>query len=410
MRTAATAKTQRMSNRKYGCLGAWALLLCLFATQAAAQEQAASPRKKLSFIARLDSARQARIAAGKGLFTPFLAPSYTPETGFLLSGGGLYTFTTDRADSTLLRSSIPFAFGISSTGARQASLFTTIFFPRNRYRLLGELWYKDMPYHYWGVGYEAGRGSEQSDSTTLYQRNWLRLYNKLLRRFTDNFYSGPILDLARTKATELNPLMQIDAAVVSDGSEIRNSGIGWVFQYDSRDVVVNAYEGLFLDLSTIWYTGLLGGEWRYRTLDIDYRQYKRLGEKRRVLAWQARTRHAFGNVPWPELSLVGSPVDLRGYYWGRYRDKSMLLGLVEYRHMFQRRSLNRKGNYDSPFGFVAWAGVGTLGGSPSDLFRDYIPNAGLGFRVETEPRMNIRIDYGLGLNTSQFYVSFNEAF
>lgn len=396
-----------MSNCKYVFLGLLALLVSL---SSSAQEDAATPRRKLSFIARLDSMRQARIAAGKGLFTPFIAPSYSPETGFLLSGGGLYTFTTDRADSSLLRSSVPFAFGISTTGARQASLFGTIFFPQDRYRLIGELWYKDMPYHYWGVGYADGRAHEQSDSTTLYQRRWFRLYNKFLRRFADNIYSGPILDIARTRAGDLNPLMEADEAVLSDGRDIRNTGVGWVVQYDSRDVVVNAYRGLLLDLSTIWYANFLGGEWRYRTLELDYRQYQQLGEKRRILAWEARTRHAFGEVPWPELSQVGSPIDLRGYYWGRYRDKSMLFALVEYRHMFQRRTLNRKGNYDSPFGFVAWAGVGTLGAAPNELFRDYIPNAGLGFRIETEPRMNIRIDYGLGLNTSQFYVSFNEAF
>lgn len=386
------------------------LLLLLLYCLAAAVLPAQTEKKKLGFIARLDSIRGARLAEGKGLFTPFIAPSFSPELGLTISAGGLYTFTFDRQDTSLLRSSIPFSAGVSTTGALTASLFTTFFFPDNRYRLYGEYWFKDQPYHYWGVGYENGRQREQTDSTTLYQRKWYRVYNRFMRRFGNSFYSGPVLDFAHTDATELSPVVARDEDLLAAGRRVGVSGLGWAFQYDSRDIVVNAYRGMLLDLNLLSYGKFLGGEFSYRVLELDYRQYRRLGEKRRVLAWQVRTRNTFGDVPWPELSLVGSPVDLRGYYWGRFRDRSTLFGLLEYRHMFSRVTPNRKGNYRSPFGFAAWVGAGTLGGGIDELFRDYIPNAGLGFRFETEPRMNVRVDVGFGLESTQFYVSFNEAF
>ena len=45
-----------------------------------------------------------------------------------------------------------------------------------------------------------------------------------------------------------------------------------------------------------------------------------------------------------------------------------------------------------------------------DDFQKWLPNFGLGFRFEVEPRMNLRLDLGFGKNSAGFYFSFNEAF
>ena len=109
--------------------------------------------------------------------------------------------------------------------------------------------------------------------------------------------------------------------------------------------------------------------------------------------------------------MIGSPFDLRGYYFGRYRDRSSLIGLVEYRHMFMRKHPRKKDpdNYMSRFGVVGWAGSGSV--APGFFeHRDWIPNYGLGIRFEVQPRMNARIDFGWGDDSSLFYINFNEAF
>ena len=156
------------------------------------------------------------------------------------------------------------------------------------------------------------------------------------------------------------------------------------------------------------YGNFFGGRQKFHTLDLDYRQYKSVGH-RRTLAWNLKSRSTFGEVPWPELSQLGNPWEFRGYQWGRFRDESMILVVVEYRHMFQRKKPNKKGSLDSRFGFTAWTGLGSIG---EDLFNlsDWLPTIGLGLRFETQPRMNVRIDYGRGTNSSSFYVTFNEAF
>ncbi|MGL5399044.1 MAG: BamA/TamA family outer membrane protein, partial [Plesiomonas shigelloides] len=40
----------------------------------------------------------------------------------------------------------------------------------------------------------------------------------------------------------------------------------------------------------------------------------------------------------------------------------------------------------------------------------WLPNAGVGYRFAFKPRVNIRLDWGVGRNTSGFYFQVNEAF
>ena len=230
----------------------------------------------------------------------------------------------------------------------------------------------------------------------------------MVRRLGKYVYAGPILDLNRTKATDLNPLMEDDPEVMEFGTDIRNSGLGFAIQYDSRDLIVNAYDGWYLDLSTIFYGKFLGGDQRYQSIELDYRQYKNLGKERRTLAWQVKSRITFGEVPWSELSQLGTPFDLRGYRWGRFRDGDMLFGLLEYRHMFNRKRPNKKGALKSRSGFAAWIGTGSVGTEIGEL--NWLPNYGIGYRFETQPRMNVRVDYGFGVDSNAIYVTFNEAF
>ncbi len=152
------------------------------------------------------------------------------------------------------------------------------------------------------------------------------------------------------------------------------------------------------------YGDYLGGQNSYQLLGFDYRHYfpiKRMGH---TLAIQARGRFTNGDVPYGELSQLGTPFDLRGYRWGQYRHESMLYFITEYRHMFAKRDGDL-----SKYGFVTWLGAGTLGESV-DNFNQWLPNFGLGFRWEVQPRMNLRVDFGFGKETTGFYFNFNEAF
>ena len=63
----------------------------------------------------------------------------------------------------------------------------------------------------------------------------------------------------------------------------------------------------------------------------------------------------------------------------------------------------------SKIGAVVWAGTGSVGPSINELSY-WMPNVGLGLRYELQPRLNLRLDYGIGYNSTGFYFNFSEAF
>lgn len=342
-------------------------------------------------------------------FTPFLAPSLSPEVGIMLVGGGLISFKLDRTDRFLQPSSIPFSFGYSSNGSSNFNFRPTLFFKNDKNRVSGDIWMKDMPDNYWGVGYDAAKNPSKPDSTTSYRRNWWQIYLKYVHQFKDNIFAGLLFDYNRTKATNLSNEMALDPNVINDQTDIRNWSVGLLFQYDSRDVTINAYEGVFFEFSSNFYRSEGFEKPNYQIVVFDYRQYQQIVRPGRTLAWQIKTRIGRDNVPWPEMSQLGTPFDLRGYRWGRYRDKTMLFGIAEYRHMFMRKTPRKDGSMMSKFGFVTWLGTGSIGDAFIDMV-NWLPNAGVGLRFEIQERMNARFDFGIGNDTSAFYISFNEAF
>ena len=365
-------------------------------------------------LKQLDEKRQAKLEAGLPLFTPFAAPSFSPEFGVTISGGFLYTFKTDRNEEGLQRSSIPAAIGISSNGSILASTLTTIYGPGDRYRGYFNAWYRDNPDNYWGVGYDNAVEREKDKDITGYQRKWWRVNPTMVFKIAPNIFVGPSLDFNRTVASPLddetafNPVIASDADILADGAVNQNAGYGATLQYDSRDVIQNPYNGLLVSVSGLNYGNFLGGQNEYQAISVDYRQYVQFGDLRRVLAWEVFTRYVTDGAPWPELTQIGTPFDLRGYIWGRFRDQAGSFALVEYRHMLRHRSPN---DLIGRFGWVAWGGLGFVSPDYEDHFANSIPNLGAGIRFEVEPRMNVRIDIGAGMDgASSFYISFNEAF
>jgi outer membrane protein assembly factor BamA len=254
------------------------------------------------------------------------------------------------------------------------------------------------------VGYAAGLRPYSSDSTTEYHRKWLQFNPLVLWRVRPNFYLGGSLDFNRTVASHVSPRMAADPSYMRFGSRNANAGAGFALQYDTRDVTVNAWRGSYLGLAGTFYGSYLGGDNGYQIFQIDYRRYHPLGRPGRTLAWQVKARIGAGDVPWAELPLLGTVNDLRGYLDGRFRDRSTLLGLIEYRHTFMR-----SGGRLSRHGFVTWIGGGTLGRDPGH-FVGFLPNAGAGYRFELQPRSNIRMDIGVGRHAHGVYFNFTEAF
>ena len=165
-----------------------------------------------------------------------------------------------------------------------------------------------------------------------------------------------------------------------------------------------------MDFRGLMYQKFLGGDNNFYRLEVDYRQYKKVGN-RKVIAWTAQTKNVFGDVPMNQYALSGTPFDLRGYYMGQYRDKSSHVVLAEYRQMFNTDKSTWVKRMLHHLGFVAWGGCGFMGPTMGKI-EGVLPNAGVGLRIEVQPRMNVRLDFGRNFANDQslFYFNMTEAF
>jgi hypothetical protein len=341
-------------------------------------------------------------------FTPYAAPGYSPELGGLISGGALFSFSLDPEDPTLPRSSIPVSASFTSSGSVIFAVTPAFYLPEDKIRIFGTLLLKNLNDNYWGVGYDAGASPNSPDETTQYQRVWWQVAPRVVFKVAKALFVGPVLDLNQTIASDMPPEMATEIHVVEDGTNNYNGGAGGIIQYDTRDFPQNAFRGFLLEARVTGYGPWLGSNNLYMGLVLDYRHYITLGKRvGNTLAWNVHIGGVFGDAPWSELPVVGSAYDLRGYYSGRFRDFRATWGLLEYRYMLPTKNPSRE---YARSGFVGWVGTGFLG---DERYRnsEVLPNAGVGYRFEVQPRMNARLDFGFGAQGSQgFYISFLEAF
>ena len=188
------------------------------------------------------------------------------------------------------------------------------------------------------------------------------------------------------------------------GPEIIETGFAVNLTFDSRDIVVNAYKGWFVNLSYYLTTEFFGGNQNYQVIEYDLRYYRSLNRLGNTLAFRAYGRQAFGEVPYSGMTLIGSTDLLRGYLNGQYRDKAGLAVIGEWRYMFFKQE-RVKGKH----GIATWLGTGSIAQNLGTL-SNWLPNAGIGYRLELQPRMNLRIDFGFGRNSSGLYFNFSESF
>lgn len=348
-----------------------------------------------------------KLAQGKFMMTPFGAPAYTPELGGLIAVGGLATFKTNPTDSLIQRSSLPFSIGYSTTGAVVANAILSSFWFKDKLRVYGDFWLKDMPDHYWGVGYQSNLNTVKSDSTTYYHRKWWWINPRILFQVRKHYFVGLNIDYNYTQGSNPSQGVTEDETYQKYQDKPLNSGLGIILQYDSRDIPVDAWKGVLLDFRGSFYSESFGGDNNYQVFQLDYRQYQQVFRKGTTLAWQLKARVSNGDVPYGEMSQLGSPFDLRGYTWGRFRDESMFFFLAEYRHVFIKNPVEL-----SKHAVITWIGSGTVFNinTLEDNDNHWLPNFGIGYRIEVQPRMTLRLDFGIGRESSGFYFNFNQAF
>jgi hypothetical protein len=77
--------------------------------------------------------------------------------------------------------------------------------------------------------------------------------------------------------------------------------------------------------------------------------------------------------------------------------------MIEYRHTFKKKTGLSK------HGFVIWTGAGEIWNDVIE-FENTLPVVGAGYRFALQPRINLRVDFGVGRDSFGFYINVTEAF
>ena len=394
------------------------IALSVTLTTVAKEESLAKTDSTTTTILTKKELHRQRVAQRNFHYNILGGPSYTPDFGFLIGGSALMTFRMNPQDTTMRRSVIPMALAFMfEGGGLNLMVKPQLFFKDDKFRIFGVLNYKNTRENFYVIGYNTYKNYERSDSTSQYRYSGFQVNPWFLFRMgKSDIFFGPQIDISYDKLSEPAKYLpqQADyAAAGGDENGYKNfsSGIGFLLSYDTRDIPANPYRGTYVDLRGIMYQKWLGSDKNFYRLELDYRQYKSVGQ-RKVLAWTLQSKNTFGrHIPLTKYALSGTPFDLRGYYMGQYRDKSSHVALVEYRQMFNTDRSTWLKRITSHLGYVAWGGVGFMGPTPGKI-EGVLPNAGLGLRIEVQPRMNVRFDYGRNFVNKQnlFYFNMTEAF
>jgi len=254
------------------------------------------------------------------------------------------------------------------------------------------------PELFYGIGNDTSSDAEESftHQTVYFKVNFQR-------RVIEAMNVGVQYDFERTKMLEVEKGRLLAGGEITGSDGGRNSGVGILMNWDSRDNVFSATKGSFHQISYMIYRDFLGSEYEFSQYELNLRQYIPLSSSH-TLAFQGIFNSVTGDPPFHKLSLLGGESMMRGHYMGRYRDRNMIAFQVEYRVLpvWWR------------FGLVGFLGVGDVSDDIKNFkLEDLKYSAGFGIRFQIMPEegINLRIDQAFGEGAGGFrYINIGEAF
>lgn len=322
-------------------------------------------------------------------------PNYSATTGLGLGLLGTATYSADHTDPTLPRSNASVYSNMTTAGFFMVGLRGNHIFPHESFQLDYKVNLSTFSTSYWGMGYA---NADNDDNETDYRRNRINAMARFMVRLAPNTYIGPFVNYRVTQASDVNE----DFSYLWQGQDktIHTYTAGLSFTYDSRDFMLNASKGVFVQIDQTFTPRCFGnGKYNFSTTEATFATYGKLW-KGAILAGELHGQFNYGHIPWSQLATVGSNDRMRGYYEGRYNDKNVIEGQVELRQHIKGRN-----------GVVAWVALANAFPNFKNIaWRYTLPNAGVGYRWEFKKRINIRVDYGFTRNGGGFIFNINEAF
>lgn len=313
----------------------------------------------------------------------------SPETGFLV-GMGLFFGPKSTQETHGGRGS---QWGIAGayTAKKQwifshSGNFST---PKDR-----SLWQWNLGYRrFWDRFYGTGPGidPQQWTSYRFQTANFQMAYSHRLGK--SRHFAGPLLRYNTMHRVQWDqPLADSLISSIPGYWGHHTLGMGGRWIYDTRNQVINARNGFYLESSLRWHSPMMNAvspearAWKERysaTTDtifnpsywfwtLDWRGYQPLALSPKldaIWAWRTVLQSAGAGVSFREMPALGGDNLLRGYFRGAYRDRCLWAIENEFRLMF-----------GSSLGWNLYHGLGMVGP-----------------RWAAMPHQNVRMAYGTGL-------------
>ncbi|MEC3881101.1 BamA/TamA family outer membrane protein [Parapedobacter sp. 10938] len=335
-------------------------------------------------------------------FVVLPALGYAQETGLEFGLVGVYNFYANKADTTIRTSNVTFIGTFTTQRQTNLKLESDIWTTGNRYHYISELRFRNFPFNFYGLGNET---VAQDKDVVLMQ--WIRVRLEGERELATNYYGGFNIAYERYHFSdeESGGIFESMQPYGHEGGYHLLLGISQL--YDTRNRNTYTTKGHYARVKYAYSPGFGGGtNFRGSLVDVDLRTFFPLtGEL--TLGLNANYETSFGNrVPFYVYRELGGDMMMRGYYNGRYRDRSLLAAQGELRYRFHPR-----------LGVAGFAGTGSTYHDGLSNTR-FVPSFGGGIRYffDLEHQSSIRLEYGFGekrpgeKRQGGFYLALSEAF
>ncbi len=361
--------------------------------------------------------------------------AFNPATSLQFGLGGSFSVQLDDPSNTKISAGTT---SILYTLKQQffMQFKSNIFFPQNTWLLQSDWRYYlfKLPSYSLGAQNQTEIPSLPGYSTViidpslggryLLSYNWLKFHNILSHKVTDNIYCGmgyhfdyhfdiDDFELKITKDTLFNtPNYSYSILHGFNPNHYISSGLSANFVFDTRDDMVNAYKGVYVNVNYRYNLIWLGSNRDGSELWTEFRTYVSLSKRcpRHLLAfWYYGCFVMTGAIPY--LDLMSISYDQmnssgRGYAQGRYRGEDIAYGEMEYRFPISPHT--------HILGGVVFTNVCTVSNRAMNipLFGYFQPAAGVGLRIMVgkHDRTNIAIDFGVGNKSTGLYAQTQEIF
>ena len=318
----------------------------------------------------------------QNLIYPIIA--YSPETKWEFGASSVLVGYAKRDTNNRLSEVSIFTF-LTTQKQYGAIIEHALYSNKNTWFFLGKLKTQSFPLSYHGIGYNSSK--EKIAIVEAFAFSWKE---RFLRNIWGNFYLGLELDfqsLSRVNFKSYSNDVSLLSPTGYNGSN--NFGVGLGLVYDNRHNVLNVRKGLFAETAIINYRKGLGSIENFSSVFTDFRFFYPI-RKRNVLAIQSVGQFTLGDAPFNQYAMLGGEMMMRGYYFGRFRDKNYISLQTEYRMLplfFAKK-----------FGLAVFASTGMVYDKASNITSKHLKYAGgAGVQYLLFPKKDVwtRLDFAV---------------